>query len=293
MDEIKSNGCPIPKGILVIIGGKENKGQEADQEGNKDEVEKRNTRRLEILKRVVTLSGKDDPVIEVISSASAEAEESFSDYEKAFHTIGVSLVNHINHKDRHAIINHDLTNRVKDADVFFFTGGDQLLLTGLYGGTQFLTDLKNRYITDRVVIAGTSAGAMALSTPMIYAGKNELQQYGSLIKVTTGLEFVRDVCIDTHFVDRGRFVRMAQVIMTNPTCIGLGIEEDTAIIVTDGLQGEVMGSGIIIVIEGFDIEQSNVGEFTDERPISVRNLKVHLLGRGDHYRIPQLNPPHV
>jgi cyanophycinase len=86
---------------------------------------------------------------------------------------------------------------------------------------------------------------------------------------------------------------MAQVIMTNPTCIGLGIEEDTAIIVRNGVEGEVIGSGIIIVIEGFDIEQTNLSDFTEEQPISIRNLKVHLLGRGDHYKIPQVNPPHL
>jgi cyanophycinase len=288
MNTRESNGCPAPRGILVIIGGKENKGQEP--EGKSDD---RNTRRLEILQHVIALSGKKDPQIEVISSASSAADESFDDYLNAFNKIGASRINHIHHKNRNQILEHDLHTRIMQADVLFFTGGDQLLLTGLYGGSAFLTALKNRYIEDEVVIAGTSAGAMALSTPMIYAGQKDAQQYGALIKVTTGLEFLKDVCIDTHFVDRGRFVRMAQVIMTNPTCIGLGIEEDTAIIVRNGVEGEVIGSGIIIVIEGFDIEQTNLSDFTEEQPISIRNLKVHLLGRGDHYKIPQVNPPHL
>jgi cyanophycinase len=87
------------------------------------------------------------------------------------------------------------------------------------------------------------------------------QQISGQVKIAPGLKFLKDVCIDTHFVDRGRFVRMAQVIATNPTCIGLGIEEDTALIVRNGIETEVIGSGIVIVIEGFHIKDSNILNF--------------------------------
>src|SRR5213075_3228172 len=106
-------------------------------------------------------------------------------------------------------------------------------------------------IQKKIVIGGTSAGAMALSTPMIYSGSNEVQELTGEIKVTTGLEFLKDVSIDTHFVHRGRFVRMAQVIATNPTSIGVGIDEDTAWIVRNGIETEVIGSGIITILEGY------------------------------------------
>jgi cyanophycinase len=189
-------------------------------------------------------------------------------------------------------LDDNLTKRVEEADAFFFTGGDQLKLTSTYGGTIFLTELKNRYIKERIIIGGTSAGAMAMSTPMIYAGNKDVQQIGGEIKITTGLEFLKDVCIDTHFVDRGRFVRMAQVIETNPTCIGLGIEEDTAVIVRNGSETEVIGSGMVIVIDGFHIREANIEEFTEKKVMSVRDLKVHILGKGQRYSIPQNNPPH-
>lgn len=140
---------------------------------------------------------------------------------------------------------------------YFFSGGDQLKLTSTYGGSTFLTELKRKYIRERIIVGGTSAGAMALSTPMIYAGNKEVEQITSQIKVTTGLEFLKDVCKDTHFVNRGRFVRMAQVIVTNPTCIGVGIEEDTALVVRNGIEAEV-GSGLIIIIDGFHIVDSNI-----------------------------------
>jgi cyanophycinase len=285
--ESTANECPVPNGTLVIIGGKENKGQHPN-----NDIDKQNTKRLEILKAFIELTGKSDPVVEVCTSGSSQGNESFSEYRKAFEEIGIRQVHHLHHTLRKQVLTDELTDRVGRADAFFFAGGDQLLLTGLYGGTSFLTKLKNRYIHDKIVIGGTSAGAMAMSTPMIYAGSDEVQEYGGQIKITTGLEFLKDVCIDTHFVHRGRFVRMAQVIMTNPSCIGLGIEEDTAIIVRNGIEGEVIGSGIIIVIDGLHIEHTNIVDFAEDKPVSVHNLKVHLLVRGEKYRIPQVNPPH-
>jgi cyanophycinase len=187
----------------------------------------------------------------------------------------------------------EMMKRVKKADVIFFACGDQLKYTAIYGGTQFLTVLKQRYISDNLIVAGTSAGAMALSTPMIYAGNDEVSELGGMIKVTTGLEFIKDVCIDTHFVHRGRFLRMAQVITTNPTCIGFGIEEDTAIIIRNGLDVEVVGTGTVVVIEGFEISEANIEDFTKKKPVTIRDLRVHILSDKDEYRIRQINPPHV
>ena len=127
---------------------------------------------------------------------------------------------------------------------------------------------------------------------MIYAGNNEVQEIGGEIKITTGLEFLKDVCIDTHFTQRARFVRMAQVIVTNPSCIGIGIGENTALVVRNGLKAEVIGSGLVIVIDGFHIGKANVDDFLRGKPIRIRDLKVHILSTGDQSLIPQANPPH-
>jgi cyanophycinase len=247
---------------------------------------------MEILKTFVELSGKPNPAIEVITSASEQGEESFEDYRKAFEELKVSNVGHIHHNSREEVLVNGLTERIEKADAVFFAGGDQLKYTSRYGGTHFLTRLKERYIYDKIVVGGTSAGAMMLSTPMIYAGSDEVQEIGGEIKITMGLEFLKDVCIDTHFTNRGRFVRMAQVIVTNPSCIGIGIGEDTAIVVRDGLDAEVIGSGLVIVIDGFFIGQTNVDDFLDKKPVTIRDLKVHILSCGSHYNIPQCNPPH-
>ena len=156
----------------------------------------------------------------------------------------------------------------------------------------FLKSLKERYISDKIVIAGTSAGAMALATPMIYGGSSAVQELAGEIKVTTGMEFLKDVCIDTHFVHRGRFLRLAQVIASNPTCIGIGVEEDTAFIVKGGIEIEVIGSGTIIIFEGFNISYTNIHEYGNKKPITIRDLNVHILSKEDKYTLKILNPPH-
>jgi len=283
----KKSECPTPAGILVIIGGKENKGEESGQKGKAENVIP-----LEILKTFMGYIKKKNPVVEVITSASEEGEESFKEYRNLFKEIDVTEVRHMHHNSREEALNDQLAERVEQADAFFFSGGDQLKLTTIYGGLPLLTQLKKRYINTPVVIGGTSAGAMALSTPMIYAGSKDVEEISGEIKITTGLEFLKDVCIDTHFVHRGRFVRMAQVIVSNPSCIGLGIDEDTAVVVRNGLETEIIGSGTVIVMDGSTITNSNFTEFPDKPAVSIRDLKVHLLARGDKYYIPQPNPPH-
>jgi cyanophycinase len=280
--------CPVPQGTLLIIGGRENKGEKEPDE--KEKPQKFSP--LEILQTFIDLLTNKEPVIEVITTASGLPDETYKEYKKLFQQLGIQQVGHIHHRNRKEVLEDDLTERIRNAHGFYFTGGDQLRLTSFYGGTKFLTLLKEKYIARRIVIAGTSAGAMALSTPMIYGGSKEKEQIGGEIQITTGMEFLKDVCIDTHFVFRGRFIRMAQVIVTNPTCIGIGLDEDTAIIVRNGNEAEVIGSGLVIVIDGFHIHDSNIEDFGNHEPVTIKNLKMHILGAGEKYLIPQVNPPH-
>lgn len=288
-EEISQFSAPVPTGILYIVGGHEDKGeQEPEKEGAK--------KPLEVLETFVSLLNKKDPLIELITTGSDEGNAYFEDYQSAFSKLGVNRLGHIHHDMRGEIIGGErvdwFVDRVRNADAVYFSGGDQLKLTSIYGGTEFLRVLKDRYIADGLLVGGTSAGAMALSTPMIYAGNKEVQQIAGGIKVTTGLEFLKDVCVDTHFVDRSRFVRMAQVIASNPTCIGLGIEEDTAVIVRRGAEAEIVGNGIVIVIEGFGITDSNILDHDSTDKIYIHDLNVWLLSAGTTYQIPRTNPPH-
>jgi cyanophycinase len=284
----ENSSCPVPRGILLIVGGKEDKG-ESQNENQKPESYIPD----EILKTFLELLKKKNPTIELVTSGSGMPDETFSDYEKAFKKLADVNLKKLHHVTRSEVLGADLQDQVNDADGFYFSGGDQLKLTSLYGGTPFLTALKNKYIHKPFIIAGTSAGAMALSTPMIYAGNSEVQDIAGSIKITTGLEFLKDVCIDTHFDNRGRFIRLAQVIATNPTSIGIGLGEDTAMIVREGQSIEVLGSGMATVIEGFNITDANLQSFTENMLVSIRNLQVHLISKGDKYTIHIVNPPHI
>jgi len=288
MNEEQLNSCPVPNGTLIIIGGHENKDGKAEKK-----VQEGDSKPREILEKFMSLAGGENCVIEVVTTASSDGDDSFNDYLKAFTELGVNQIGHIHHDQRSEALNEEIIERVNKADGIFFSGGDQLKLTSIYGGTKFLYQIKQRYIHQKLILAGTSAGAMAMSTPMIFAGSKEVQQIAGEIKITTGLEFLKDVCIDTHFVDRGRFVRMAQVIATNPTCIGIGIEEDTAIIVKNGREAEIIGSGVVIVVEGFRIKESNVVDFGSDDRIHIQDLNVKVLAKGSTYNIPQINPPHL
>ncbi len=283
----EENTCPVPTGALLIIGGAEAKEDASKKDGNASSIG------MEVLSCFMQLLDSEQPIIEVITSASSDDPvDSFNNYEKSFKELGAYVVNHIHHDNRNDIVFADIEARLKATHGVFLTGGDQLKLTSVYGGTDLLLLLKERYIYENLVIAGTSAGAMAMSTPMIYEGAGKDEMIAGHVKMTTGLEFLRDVCIDTHFVNRGRFVRMSQVIATNPTSIGVGIEEDTAMLVRNGKDAVVVGCGVIIVINGFQSHGTNIHNHADDEMLTVRGLNVDILSKGEKFTIPEINPPH-
>lgn len=278
--------CAVPNGCLVIIGGAENKDVlsiAANLKANES-----------VLSEFVRLCKGKEPHIELITTAGEEdIEGTYKEYKECFKMLGAADVGLIHHNSRGEVTDASLEERIAKADGVFISGGDQLRLTSIYGGTPFLTALKDAYLFRKLTIGGTSAGAMALSTPMIFGGSREDELIAAGVKVTTGFEFLKDVCIDTHFVHRGRFVRMAQVIATNPACIGVGIEEDTAVIVTNGIEGKVFGNGVVIIIDGNNCRSTNIASFDKHKKITIRDLQVSILAGGEDFEIPQRNPPHV
>jgi cyanophycinase len=267
------NDCPTPNGILMIIGGGKN--------------------RKAVLQEFVKLITIENPIIEVVTSAGSEdVSGTFQEYKEILDKLLPCQVKQIHHDTREEIIDHEVEERAKAANAIFFAGGDQLKLTSIYGGTGFLFLLKHRYIYEGLLVGGTSAGAMVLSTPMIFAGTGADELIAGEVKITTGFEFLKDICIDTHFVERGRVVRLAQVIATNLSTTGIGIEEDTAIIVRNGTEAKVCGPGVILVIDGKESYGNNVTDFDSKKSISIRNLKLSILSDGDEFDIHQMNPPH-
>ncbi|UKT64222.1 cyanophycinase [Pedobacter mucosus] len=282
MKSQKSEVCPCPTGKLIIIGGAE----------NKTEKQKETDLAKGVLKAFIVLCG-ENPFIEIITTAGEEAvNDTFEEYLACFKSLGAKDAGHIHHDSR-PIEDLDVVERIRKADGVFFSGGDQLKLTAIYGGTQLMSVMKERYIHNGLVIGGTSAGAMAMSTPMIYEGTGQREMVAAGVKVTTGFEFLKDVCIDTHFVHRGRFVRMAQVIATNPASIGIGIEEDTAIVIINGRDAKVIGCGVVIIIDGEKSHGSNITSFDNEKKITVKDLRVSILSEGQKFEVPARNPPHL
>ncbi len=281
--------CVVPNGCLVIIGGAESKEVE-DKQADTSGLLKANE---SVLTEFIRLCNSRSPRIELITTAGEQdVEDTHKEYSDCFKKLGAVEVGHINHNSREEIDTADLKQRIKAAHGVFLAGGDQLRLTSIYGGTPFITDLKEAYLYHKLTIGGTSAGAMALSTPMIFGGTGEQEMIAAGVKVATGFEFLKDVCIDTHFVHRGRFVRMAQVIATNPACIGIGIEEDTALIVTNGTDGRVFGNGVVIIIDGNHSRASNIVHYDENKKITIRDLNVSILSDGEGFDIPVRNPPH-
>jgi cyanophycinase len=270
---------PRPKGRLLAIGGHEQRrapGQDsASHEQSADFI----------LQRFVDeLPGRRTVVI--IPTASEEPDEAAQDYLDVFTALGVEHVEVLNIQSREQA-NSDETQAVIDrADGIMFTGGDQLRLTALIGGTRLLGRLTERYLHEPIIVAGTSAGATAMSTPMIYQGRNDAGFLKDEIHITTGLQLLRDVAIDTHFVKRGRIVRMAQIIATNPGCVGLGLEEDTAVLITKGRELEVIGNGIVVLLDGHHCTGNTIYEVAPGEGFSIRDLRLHLLARGQRYTLP-------
>jgi cyanophycinase len=279
--------CPAPRGILIAIGGHEDKSAASSKKENKNQggsLEAEYTTSSILQRFVDELRGKKN--ILIVPIASQEPKEAAQDYIDVFNTMKVGKVEVFDLQHRSQGHEEQALSQLEQADGFMFTGGDQLRLTALLGGTPWLHRLKERYATDEVVVAGTSAGAAAMSTPMIYQGRDNQGMLKDEIHVTTGLEFLHDVAIDTHFVARGRIIRMAQIIATNPGCIGLGLEEDTGVVVTNGRELEVIGSGVVTIVDGHECSDTNIHLIKPGEPISIRDLKVHILSSGQCYSLP-------
>ncbi len=270
-----------PKGKLIAIGGNVDKGTDPAGAGSFTYV---NFFSEGILRRILKESRQDlDSRIEVITSASMIPEEIGKSYFEAFSRLGAKNIGVMNIRDRSDAQDPDMEERLRNADAVMFTGGNQLRLSSIFGGTAFHKILLKRYQEEHFVIAGTSAGAMCMSNTMIYGGESSEALMKGEVKITTGLALLSDVIVDTHFVKRGRFGRLAQAVAGNPGCIGLGLGEDTGVLITQGNHMETIGNGLVLIFDGHSIGHTNIADLPDGHPISVEGLIVHILAHGYIY----------
>jgi len=274
----------VPKGKLVIIGGAVDLGTSLSY--NEDINHPHYIKFFErgILKRMITESAKgEDSIVEVITTASKIPEIVGNEYIKSFNQLQVEAVNVLNIKTREDAKSSDVVERIKKADIVMLSGGDQLRLSAILGGTELHRILKKRYQEDDFIVAGTSAGAAAASTNMIYRGSSSEALLKGEVQITGGLGLLNNVIIDTHFVQRGRIGRLFYAVASNPGMLGIGLGEDAGLLVTEGTSMEAIGSGLTILVDGRYINETSIYDVEIGSPVSIDNLKVHVMSIFDKY----------
>ena len=252
------------KGKLIIIGGKE------DKEGD-----------CEILEAVAREVGNGKLCI--VSVASTVGDELWDIYKRVFKNLGVKKLSHLDVVQRTHKFDEKAYKAVKDATAIFFTGGDQLKITSEIGGT-IIQDRISEIYKSGGVIAGTSAGASVMGDTMMISGSSDASyRINSGLKMAPGLGFAKNMLIDQHFAERGRIGRLLGATAHNPKFLGIGIDENTAIVLQDKSHFDVIGDGAVYVLDAHEANGSNVSEAEDLTALSIFDVKLHVLVKGNHF----------
>jgi cyanophycinase len=250
---------------LIIIGGKE------DRSNNKV-----------ILGEVARRVGSGKLVVCTVAIPS-NPEGLFEDYEKAFRSLGVKHLFKLEINTREEATRDAKLRILDDAVGVFFTGGDQVKISSQIGDTPIFRRVQEIYEAGGV-IAGTSAGASVMSeTMLVEGGDEESHVIGGSVRMAPGLGLISEVIIDQHFMERGRVGRLIGAVAQNPKNLGVGIDEQTAIVVEKGNGFYVLGSGAVYVIDGTEVSYSNVAEEDLKKTLSIYDMKVHMLSQGDRF----------
>lgn len=267
------------KGTLIPIGGNEDKGEETRESYHLEFIEEG------ILSRVVKESGGIDAKIVIIPTASSIPIEVGANYLEAFGKLGCTNLYVMDIREREQSKDPANVKRIQQADCIMFSGGNQSNITEKIGGTPIHEVLMDRYKNDSIVVAGTSAGAMCMSQEMITGGSSTESFIKGAVGMNDGMSFIDNLIIDSHFIRRGRFGRLAEAVSRFPDLIGIGLAEDTGMVISDCNTFEVIGSGMVIVFDARKVKHNNVNIVEDGTPMSLVNLKTHILASGDRFNI--------
>ncbi|SRR6266542_1482843 len=249
-------------GSLIVIGGRE------DKNGDKH-----------ILREVCAHVGGSKLVIATI--ATAHPDEVWEEYRQLFRGLGVTSLAHLHIESRGDAFSADKLSTLVGAKAVFFTGGDQLRITSRIGGAPVCDSIRTIF-QNGGVIAGTSAGASAVSETMLVSAPGEVSHTVDSLQMAPGLGFLRGVIIDQHFAERGRLGRLVGAVAQNPRLLGIGIDEDTAIVATSQ-EFRVIGCGAVYIVDGMRESYTNLSEEDQEKIVSVFDLRLHILGPGDRF----------
>ncbi|MEH6537102.1 MAG: cyanophycinase [Psychroserpens sp.] len=268
------------KGTLIPIGGNEDKGLEDNEMHTLEFIDEG------ILYHVVKEAGGVNSKIVVIPTASSIPKEVGDSYLSAFKTLGCNDVTVLDIRSKEDSEKQESISLIKSADCIMFSGGNQSKITDKIGGTTIHDILVERYKNNEgFVIAGTSAGAMAMSNEMIAGGSAAESFIKGAVAMYRGLSLIPSLIIDTHFIKRGRFGRQSEAIAKHPDLVGFGLAEDTGLIIKNGNDCTVIGSGMVIVFDGSKLTHNNEKILQEGTPMTMANLTVHVLSNGDQYNI--------
>lgn len=268
------------KGTLIPIGGNEDKG-----------ILRKERYTLEfighgILSRVLREANGVKSKVVVIPTASSIPVEVGNNYKEAFSRLGCNNVEILDIRKRIESETEESLNLIKMADCVMFSGGNQSKIIEHIGGTSLHKLLTKRYNSEnKFVIAGTSAGAMSMSKQMIAGGSSKESFMKGAVKMHKGLGFLPNLIIDSHFIQRGRFGRLAEAVAKHTSLIGIGLAEDTGLIVRNNKEFEVIGSGMVIVFDPRKVKHNNESLVSKGMPMSLTNLTTHVLANGDSFNI--------
>ena len=251
----------MPQGTVIVIGGAEDK--------VRDRV---------ILGRFVALAGGPAARIAVIATASSFGTEAGERYRAIFTELGAAEVTPFNAVTRMQANDEHSARIVQDATGIFMTGGNQLRLSSMIGGTRLADAILTRF-REGAVVAGTSAGASAVSSHMIAFGASGATPKHRMAQIAAGLGLLPGVIVDQHFQQRNRLGRLLSLIAQNPSLLGLGVDEDTAGVVGPDQIMEVLGRGSITVVDGAASE-TDAWEIRGHRPLMISGVVLHSLPAG-------------
>jgi cyanophycinase len=259
------------KTTLIAIGG----GELAESEDVLQEF-------LKLVKK------KPDPKIVVMTVATEEPDKAGEKYNRLFRKAGINHVSIVDVSQRDDAFNKASLRKVRECDAIFFTGGDQLNVTSLLGGSE-LHNLIHERIKEGIIIAGTSAGAAMMSNSMIISGRSDTAPKVGGVEIAPGMDLLSETIIDTHFSERGRHGRLLTAIAHYPQDLGIGIDTGTAIFINDG-EFKVVGEGVVTIMDGSQMKHNNLPYRVEKETVGLFGVDIHVLPSGYKYDVKKRRP---
>lgn len=254
------------RGYVIPIGGAEEKEHDP-----------------RILRRFVELCGGTHATIAVIPTAS-QLKTTGPQYEHLFHDLlGAERVHVLAYRERRDADNLEWLKILRQVAGVFVTGGNQMRLTTVLGGTEVAELLRSRNANESLHLAGTSAGAAFMSEHMIAGGDEGPTPHEGMVTLASGLGVARKLIVDQHFRQRDRLGRLLSAIAANPQAIGLGLDEDTGAFLGPNDDLEVVGSGAVTIVDPSEMEATTIDQAPPHAAVSVTNLRLHVLSDGGHF----------